>query len=143
MVAHPKTSSTHAHRTHISKCFLHAHAHVRPHIAHVRARTHLCNPCLANCREPLVLLGFMLFHIAGRICFFFRGTYIIRRPVRLCKFSADWHIAVLLLLIPGGKGTFLACSMYSFLLHQDYSLNIFLLRGLMVRLCKLRDTFAS
>ena len=42
----PKSARTHAHRTHISKVFSHAHAHVRPHIAHVRARTHLRNPCL-------------------------------------------------------------------------------------------------
>ena len=37
----PKTARTHAHRTHIYKVFSHAHAHVRPHTAHVRARTHL------------------------------------------------------------------------------------------------------
>ena len=38
-----KNARTHAHRTHIFKAFLHAHAHVRPHIARVRARTHLRN----------------------------------------------------------------------------------------------------
>ena len=42
----PKSARTHAHRTHISKVFSHALAHVRPHIAHVRARTHLRNPWL-------------------------------------------------------------------------------------------------
>ena len=44
----PKSARTHAHRTHILKVFSHAHAHVRPHIAHVRARTHLRNPCLED-----------------------------------------------------------------------------------------------
>jgi hypothetical protein len=39
-----KKAHSHAHRTHISKVFLHAHAHVRLHIAHVRTRTHLRNP---------------------------------------------------------------------------------------------------
>ena len=38
-----KNARTHAHRTHIFKAFSHAHAHVRPHIARVRARTHLRN----------------------------------------------------------------------------------------------------
>ena len=41
-----KSARTHAHRTHILEVFSHAHACVRPHIAHMRARTHLCNPCL-------------------------------------------------------------------------------------------------
>ena len=44
----PKSARTHAHRTHISKVFSHTHAHVRPHIAHVRVRTHLRNPWLDN-----------------------------------------------------------------------------------------------
>ena len=43
----PKSVRTHAHRTHIFAVFSHAHAHVRPHIAHVRARTHLRNSYLA------------------------------------------------------------------------------------------------
>ena len=42
-----KNARTHAHRTHVLKVFSHAHAHVRPHIARVRARTHLRNSCLA------------------------------------------------------------------------------------------------
>ena len=37
----PKSARTHAHRTHVSEVFSHAHAHVR-------ARTHLRNPWLAN-----------------------------------------------------------------------------------------------
>ena len=44
-----KNARTHAHRTHIFKAFSHAHAHVRPHIARVRARTHLRNSCLGKC----------------------------------------------------------------------------------------------
>ena len=43
-----KNARTHAHRTHIFKAFSHAHAHVRPHIARVRARTHLRNSRLGN-----------------------------------------------------------------------------------------------
>ena len=43
-----KNARTHAHRTHIFKAFSHAHAHVRPHIARVRARTHLRNSRLAK-----------------------------------------------------------------------------------------------
>ena len=35
-------------RTHVLKVFLHAHAHVRPRIAHVRVRTHLRNPSLGK-----------------------------------------------------------------------------------------------
>ena len=44
----PKSARTHAHCTHILKVSLHAHAHVRPHIAHVCARTHLRNTCLVT-----------------------------------------------------------------------------------------------
>ena len=40
-IARPKTSRTHAHPAHFFEWILHAHAHVRPHIARVRARTHL------------------------------------------------------------------------------------------------------
>ena len=42
-----KNDRAHTLCTHVSKVFSHAHAHVRPHIARVRARTHLRNPCLA------------------------------------------------------------------------------------------------
>ena len=41
-----KNARTHAHRTHVLEVFSHAHAHVRPHIARVRARTHLRNSYL-------------------------------------------------------------------------------------------------
>ena len=41
-----KSARTHAHRTHILEVF--SHAHVRPHIANVRARTHLRNSPLAK-----------------------------------------------------------------------------------------------
>ena len=41
-----KNARTHAHRTHVLEVF--SHAHVRPHIARLRARTHLRNPCLAD-----------------------------------------------------------------------------------------------
>ena len=47
-IAHPKTSHTHAHPAHFSKWILHAHAHVRPHIARVRAHMHLRNSYLAD-----------------------------------------------------------------------------------------------
>ena len=43
-----KNARTHAHRTPVSDVFSLAHAHVRPHIARVRARTHLRNSPLAN-----------------------------------------------------------------------------------------------
>ena len=42
------SARTHAHRTHVLEVFSHAHAQVRPHIARVRARTHLCNSYLDN-----------------------------------------------------------------------------------------------
>ena len=51
----PKSARTHAHRTHISKVFSHTHAHVRPHIAHVRVRTHLRNSYLAKSRLDMVI----------------------------------------------------------------------------------------
>ena len=41
-----KKARTHALRTHVLEVISHAHAHVRPHIARVRARTHLRNPYL-------------------------------------------------------------------------------------------------
>ena len=41
-----KNDRTHAHRTHVLEVFSHAHAQVRPHIARVRARTHLRNSYL-------------------------------------------------------------------------------------------------
>ena len=43
-----KKARTHALRTHVLEVISHAHAHVRPHIARVRVRTHLRNPCLGN-----------------------------------------------------------------------------------------------
>ena len=43
-----KNVRVHTLRTHVLKVFLHAHAHVRQHIAPVYVRTHLRNPCLAN-----------------------------------------------------------------------------------------------
>ena len=45
-IAHPKMSRTHAHPAHFSERILHAHAHLRPHIARVRVRTHLRNSYL-------------------------------------------------------------------------------------------------
>ena len=43
-----KKARTHALRTHVLEVISHAPANVRPHIARVRARTHLRNPYLAN-----------------------------------------------------------------------------------------------
>ena len=43
LIAHQKMSRTHAHPAHFSEWISHALAHVRPHIARVRARTHLRN----------------------------------------------------------------------------------------------------
>ena len=48
-----KKARTHALRTLVSEVISHAHAHVRPHIARVRARTHLRNPYLADYRLDL------------------------------------------------------------------------------------------
>ena len=45
-IAHPKMSRTHAHPAHFSEWISHAHAHVQPHIARVRVRTHLRNSYL-------------------------------------------------------------------------------------------------
>ena len=45
-IARRKTSRTHAHLAHFSEWISHAHAHVRPQIARVRARTHLRNSYL-------------------------------------------------------------------------------------------------
>ena len=42
-VTRVKKVRTHALRTHVLEAISHAHAHVRPHIARVRARTHLRN----------------------------------------------------------------------------------------------------
>ena len=41
-----KSACTHSHRAHIWEVVLHAHAHVRPHIARVHACTHLRNSYL-------------------------------------------------------------------------------------------------
>ena len=41
-----KKARAHTLRTHVSEVISHAHAHMRPHIARVRARTHLRNPYL-------------------------------------------------------------------------------------------------
>ena len=43
-----KTARAHALRTHVLEVISHAHAHVRPHIARVRVRTHLRNSSLVN-----------------------------------------------------------------------------------------------
>ena len=43
-----KNVRAHTLRTHVLKVFLHAHAHVQPHIARVHVRTHLRNPCLGS-----------------------------------------------------------------------------------------------
>ena len=40
----PKNARANACRTNVLKLFLHAHAHMRPHIARVRVRTHLRDP---------------------------------------------------------------------------------------------------
>ena len=50
-IARPKTSRTHAHFAHFSEWILHTHAHVPPHIARVRVRTHLRNSYLGNISE--------------------------------------------------------------------------------------------
>ena len=46
-IAPTKMSRTHAHPAHFSEWISHTHAHVWPHIARVRARTHLRNSYLA------------------------------------------------------------------------------------------------
>ena len=53
-----KKARTHALRTLVSEVI--SHAHVRPHIARVRARRHLHNPYLGN--NPLLALVFSPFH---------------------------------------------------------------------------------
>ena len=47
-IARPKMSRTHAHRTNFSKWISHGHAHMRPHITRVHARTHLRNSPFEN-----------------------------------------------------------------------------------------------
>ena len=42
------------HFAHMLKVFSHAHAHVRPHIAHVRVRTHLRNPSFELLTQSIV-----------------------------------------------------------------------------------------
>ena len=51
-----KKARTHALRTHVLEVISHAPAHVRPHIARVHARTHLCNPYLEKMLEKLNVL---------------------------------------------------------------------------------------
>ena len=47
-IARPKKGRTRAHPAHFPEWISHAHAHVRPHIARVRARTHLRNSYLGK-----------------------------------------------------------------------------------------------
>ena len=62
-----KNVRVHTLRTHVLKVFLHAHAHVQPHIARVHVRTHLRNPCLGYIYSWFIKLFFPL-HSVSKLC---------------------------------------------------------------------------
>ena len=80
-----KKACTHTHRTDISKVFLHAHAHVQPHIANVPACMHLRNSSFENIDISEYTEFFLLPEIFRNSNFFdkmqFQEFYVLKMKI--------------------------------------------------------------